>query len=416
MSRGLEAIVAGGGISGLASAIALAQEGWHVTVLERAPEFTEVGAGLGFTSNGMAALHALRLAEAVRASGHVAPHAGYQDPLGRWLLRVPSDRTGLGAVTAICGIHRQRLHGLLRQAAENAGAVLVTGAEVTTVRPGIAGGDLASVGWRAAEAEHERDCHLVVGADGVRSRVRSRLFPDARPRYAGSTSWRAVVHDTSLDGGLIEVWGPGAEFGALRIGDAEIYWYGEFVHPEGESFADELTAARNYFAGWSPWVKDLLAATTPGQLMRHDVYDVPGGSPSYVQGRVLLTGDAAHAMLPTIGQGAATALEDGVCVGRMIGGPVAAGADLAAALRAFDRIRRQRCGQLARQAKLVARIGFELGPGWRQVTRNALMRRLPAGPLLKAGARITHWTPPPAQTSQSPAASISPGERGTPRT
>jgi 2-polyprenyl-6-methoxyphenol hydroxylase-like FAD-dependent oxidoreductase len=407
VTRRLSAVVAGGGIAGLASAIALAQSGWHVTVLERKPEFGEEGAGLGFTSNGMTALHALGLAEAVRATGHIAPHAGYQDPSGRWLLRTPENKAVLDEVTAVCGIHRQRLHGLLREAAETAGAELVTGAEVTAVRPGTAAGDLARVSWRRG-GEHERDCHLLVAAEGLRSPVRSQLFPDARPQYSGSTSWRAVIPDTSIDGRLTEVWGPGAEFGALRISAEEIYWYGEFTHPEGASFPDELAAARARFAGWSPWVRSLLAATAPSQLIRHDVYHLPGGSPRYVQGRVVLTGDAAHAMLPTIGQGAATALEDGVCVGRMIGAPAAAGADLATALDAFDTARRQRCRQLARQAKMLARYGFELGPGWPQAARNTLMRLLPAGPVYRAGAGVMRWAPPGGSADSGNTTLVSP--------
>jgi 2-polyprenyl-6-methoxyphenol hydroxylase-like FAD-dependent oxidoreductase len=75
-------------------------------------------------------------------------------------------------------------------------------------------------------------------------------------------------------------------------------------------------------------------------------------------------------MLPTIGQGAATAREDGVCVGRMIASPFSAGADLVDALAAFDQARRARCRQLAHQAILLARAGCELGDGWRQPTRN----------------------------------------------
>ena len=211
---------------------------------------------------------------------------------------------------------------MLRQAAEAAGAELVTGAEVTAVRPGAAGGELAAVTWRAPAGERVRECDLVVAADGVWSTVRDQLFAAARPRYAGSTSWRAVIPDTGLDGRLTEVWGPGTEFGALRVSDGEIYWYGEFACPEGTSFADELEAARARFAGWSPWIRGLIAATAPGQLTRHDVYHLPGGCPSYVRGRVVLAGDAAHAMLPTLGQGAATALEDAVCAGRMIAAPV----------------------------------------------------------------------------------------------
>ena len=137
-----------------------------------------------------------------------------------------------------------------------------------------------------------------------------------------------------------------------------------------------------------------MAATTASQLMRHDVYHLPGGCPSYVAGRVVIIGDAAHAMLPTIGQGAATALEDGVCVGRMIAAPVSAGGSLAAALAAFDQARRPRCRRLARQAILLARCGFELGDGWRQPARNTLLRLIPTGPAFRAGTRITRWAPP----------------------
>ncbi len=394
MTRQQTAVVAGGGIAGVAAAIALAQAGWRATVLERAPAFGEVGAGLGLTGNGMAALRALLVEEEVRAAGHLAPHAGYQDRSGRWLLRIPAAGSGPRSITTICGIHRQRLHATLRQAAAAAGAQLVTGAEVTSVRPGDPGGEPAAVMWQTSAGEHTGEADLVVAADGVRSTVRTQLFPDARPRYTGSTSWRAVITDSAFEGRLIEVWGAGTEFGALRVSDSEVYWYGEFVHPGGATFADELTAAQAHFAGWASWIRAMVAATSASQLMRHDVYELPGGCPRYVHGRVVMIGDAAHAMLPTIGQGAATALEDGVCVGRMIAAPVSAGGDLADALAAFDQARRPRCRQLARQATMIARFGFELGDGWRQPVRNTLLRLIPAGPAFKAGTRIVGWTPP----------------------
>ncbi len=93
-------------------------------------------------------------------------------------------------------------------------------------------------------------------------------------------------------------------------------------------------------------------------------------------------------MLPTAGQGAATALEDGVCVGRLIGAPVRSGDDLAAALAAYDSARRPRCRQIARTAIMTARLGCDLGGGWRQPVRNAIFRLLPPAPLLKAGRSI----------------------------
>lgn len=271
---------------------------------------------------------------------------------------------------------------------------LVTGAEVTAVRPGVPGGEPGAVTWRSGGEERTRGADLVVAADGVRSTVRARLFPGVAPRYSGSTSWRAVVAGTRPDGRLVQAWGPGTEFGALRVSETELYWYGYFRHPEGAVFPDELAAARERFATWAPWVRDLVAATPAGRLMRHDVYHLPGGLPAFVSGRVVMVGDAAHAALPTAGQGAASALEDAACVGRLIAAPVRAGAGLAAALAAFDQARRPRCRQIARASAMIARIGADLGGGWRQTARNALLRLAPPGPLIKAGASIVRWSPP----------------------
>ncbi len=407
MTDQLTATVIGGGIAGIASAVSLAQAGWQATVLERAqagwqatvleraPAFGEVGAGLAITGNGMAALAAIGVDAAIRAAGHQTATAGYQDSNGRWLLRIPDTRADVRSITTFWGVHRQRLHAALRQAAEaHAGVKLVTGAEVTAVRPGHATGELATVTWRTGARQHTSESGLVVAADGVRSTVRAQLFPSASPRYSGSTSWRAVIPDASSEGRLVETWGPGAEFGTLRISDSELYWFGYFRHPEGACFDDELAAARDRFSGWSPRVRAIVAATTASQLMRHDVYHLPGGLPTYIRGRVVMIGDAAHAALPTLGAGASTALEDGVCVGRLIAAPVTAGGDLAAALAAFDHARRPRCRRIARLSVIVAKFGADLEGGWRQPVRNSFLRRTPARLLVKAGAPLVHWTAP----------------------
>jgi 2-polyprenyl-6-methoxyphenol hydroxylase-like FAD-dependent oxidoreductase len=391
----LKAVVVGGGIGGLAAAVALAQAGWRVTVLERAPAFGEVGAGLATTGNGMTALAALGLAEAARAVAYQTGTAGTQDSSGRWIMRMPDTRSDPTAVTTIWGLQRQRLHGILRAAAEAADAIdLVTGAEVVTVGPGEPGGVPARVAWRTGTQSRRVTTDLVVAADGVRSAVRAQLFPAALARYSGSTSWRAVIADTETEDRLVQAWGPGTEFGSLRVSPTEIYWYGYFRNPEGAVFPDELAAARERFATWAPWVRGLVDKTTADQLMRHDVYHLPGGLPAYTSGRVVFAGDAAHAMLPTAGQGAATALEDGVCVGRLIGAPVRNGGDMATALAAYDGARRPRCRQIARTAILTARLGCDLGGGWRQPVRNAIFRLLPPAPLLKAGQSIVRWTAP----------------------
>jgi 2-polyprenyl-6-methoxyphenol hydroxylase-like FAD-dependent oxidoreductase len=388
------ATVVGGGIAGLASAVSLAQAGWQATVLERAPEFGEVGAGLAVTGNGMTALGAIGVADAVRAAGYQTSTEGYQSPDGRWLMRIP-DVPSLRRITTIWGLHRQRLHAALLAAARAAGVELINSAEVTGVEPGEVRRGPARVTWRAGETGHRRASDLVVAADGVRSTVRAQLFPGAPARYSGSTCWLAVIPDTGTDGRLVEGWGPEAEFGHLRISDGELCWFGYFRHPAGASFGDELAAARDRFAGWSPQTRAIIAATTADRLMRHDVYYLPRGLHTYVRGRVVMVGDAAHAALPTVGGGASTALEDGVCVGRLIGAPVRDGADLGAALAGFDLARRPRCQKIGRLAAMTARFGCDLGGGWRQPARNALLRLAPPKLLMRAGTLVVDWTPPP---------------------
>ncbi len=388
------AVVVGGGIAGLACALALAQAGWQVKVLERATAVGEVGAGLGLTANGMTALAALGIDAQVRAVGYESRSAGIQNQAGDWLLRMP-DRPQSRAVTTVWGLHRRRLHAVLRSAALAAGTELLTDAAVTALRPGDPDGELALVSWQRTTGEQRTtNAELLVAADGVRSTVRSQLCPEIQPRYSGSTSWRAVIADADSDGRLIQAWGPGAEFGTLRVSDGELYWYGYFRQPAGTVFADELGAAKDRFATWAPWIRELIAATPADRLIRHDVYHLPQGPTAFVHGRVVLVGDAAHAALPTSGQGAAGALEDGVCVGRLIGVPVQAGGSLGAALTSFDLARRPRCQQIVRTGMLVARFGADLGGGWRQPARNLVLRLAPAGLLIKAGSAVVTWTAP----------------------
>ncbi|ASU58587.1 FAD-dependent monooxygenase [Nocardiopsis dassonvillei] len=391
------ATVVGGGIAGLASAVALAREGWRTTVLERRSGEAEVGAGVAMLGNGVAALYALGFDdERVARIGYETTATGFRDARGRGLLLIPDHRPEVRAVVTLLGLHRQRLHAALRRAAQEAGAEVTANARVTGVRPGTPGGERAEVRWRGGETDHRTEADLVVGADGMWSAVRAALFPTARPRYSGSTSWRAVVPDTARDGRLVEYWGPDGEFGSVRVSASELYWYGYVRAPEGAVVGDERAVARARFSRWAPQIGELIADTASGQLMRHDVYHLPGGLPSYVRGRVVMVGDAAHAALPTMGQGAATALEDGASLGRLVGGRAAHGHDLGRALAEFDAVRRPRCRSMAAQAVLMARFGADLGGGWRQTVRNSALRLVPGGAVVRAGSSVARWTPPPA--------------------
>ncbi len=384
------AIVVGGGIAGLSAAISLTQQGWNVTVLERSAELCEVGAGFAMSRNAVAAFRGLGFSDDEIASlGYRTRAEGTWTANGQPILTIPENPETVKSV-ALIGVHRQRIHAALERRCMDLGVEIVPGTPVATVDAGTPDGPLAVVAERTAD--------LVVGADGMRSAVRAALFPQSRATYSGYSSWRAIVPRVSSETTLQQFWGPHAEFGFMPVSEEQTYWYGYIALPERTSYTDELAVARERFAGWAAPVQGLLERTDADALMRHDVHHLPGGLPTYVTGRVVMIGDAAHGFLPTMGQGAATALEDGLCVGLLIGHPVAAGGSLQLALTEFDHTRRRRCKALGRAAHMSGKIGAHLGGGWRQSLRNSLMRLTPTRLVNQGAQAAMGWEPPsPAQ-------------------
>lgn len=385
--RGRTGIVVGGGIGGLAAAIALRHAGWDVTVLERSAEGREIGAGLTIMANGQRALRELGLADAVRASAAPQGGGGVRDRSGRWLARVDSAALERELGTSVVGIHREQLHRLLREALP--AGTLVTGAEVLDV----AAGPPASVTFVRGGERHTLTADVLVGADGIGSGVRRRLWPDhPGPAHTGVTAWRSVTAEQwPLDVVAAVTWGPGTEFGTVPLVDGRVYWFAAVAGaPVGHRFADEVGHLRTRFAGWHAPIPDLLAATEPGAVLRHDLQHLAVPLPGYVTGAVALLGDAAHAMTPNLGQGAAQALEDAVVLGRAL---ARYAGDVPAALAAYDRTRRPRSQAVARASRWSGRFGHEVRSAPLVAVRDLLVRATPAGAALTSLARFAHWDP-----------------------
>ncbi|WP_031470328.1 FAD-dependent monooxygenase [Sciscionella sediminilitoris] len=366
----MKAVVVGGGIGGLAAALAFRQRGWQVEVLERAPEFTEIGAGLSIQPNGLRALDALGLGDALRSGGLADPLAGIRGANGGWLIRNDIEelkrRFGRWAT-----VHRPALIDLLLAALP--AAALRSGIEVHAVRPD--GTVRHSGGMSGAD--------LVVGADGVHSAIRRSLWPEApAPRYVGYTTWRFIAPARPV-AGSVETWGSGERFGYVPMPDGRIYCYLMANAPAGERIG--LDRLRERFARWPEPIPALLNDIRADAVLQHDTCELPD-LPTFVRGKVALLGDAAHAMTPNLGQGACQALEDAVTLAARVDT-----LGVRAGLAEYDEVRRPRTQLIARRSR---RIGAPAHWVSRPLTalRDAAFSRLPDSFFARSVTPAYSWT------------------------
>ncbi|MGJ7507961.1 FAD-dependent monooxygenase [Variovorax sp. GT1P44] len=372
-------LIAGGGIAGLATALALARRRHRIDLLEQAVAFGEVGAGIQLGPNVTRRLQALGVSEGllrVAARPEALVVLGATD--GRELARMPLGNAMLHSYAApyLC-VHRADLHALMLAAVRGTGAVtLTTGARVTQV---VARGDLvcaSSTGTRAWEGD------ALIGADGLWSTVRPSVVEDPTPpRATGHTAWRALVEQSALPASLrstqIRVWlGPRLHAVAypVRRGDAlNIVVLAESA-PVGDArdwdqstslgalqaatgrTCSGLQALLEAVPSWRAWtLSDRLPLTGPEQMAGE---------------RVALVGDAAHPMLPYLAQGAGMAIEDAVALADALDGGDAA--QVPDALSRYAAARWERNAQVQARARRNGEIFH--ATGLVRVGRDAALR------------------------------------------
>ena len=348
MRRTPRILVIGGGIGGLAAAIALERQHAEVTVCEQSPKLSEIGAGIGLAPNAIKALRALGLEEKINAIAWASDYAvirSWRD--GRAISRTYQgdyrERFGAPSVTA----HRADLLGVL------AGAL-----STTDVRLGLrcVGIETRARGAAARFADGSViEADIVVGADGIHSKVRESLFGADAPRFTGCICWRGMAPADAVPRDIntadVTLWmGPRGHVVHYLVRRGELLNIVAHVDSDAwteeswtrECSVDEVMAT---YAAWNPALTRVFPAST--RWYKWALYDRDPPE-RWSKGRATLLGDSAHAMLPYLGQGAAMAIEDG-CV---LAGQIArAGDDLPGALLAYERMRLPR----AREAVLGSR-------------------------------------------------------------
>jgi 2-polyprenyl-6-methoxyphenol hydroxylase-like FAD-dependent oxidoreductase len=352
------AVVAGGGIGGLAAAIALREAGLGVTVLERSPELQPIGAGLSIWPNGVRALRSLGLG-GLADPAHARPAEGaLRRADGSELAAFDAAELEARFGAPLVGLHRAHLLGGLLARAEDAGAEIRWGGEVEAAEQGR----VRFTGDEAIEAD------LIVGADGINSVIRAAILGDENPRDSGIVAWRGVASGAAATAPPGEWWGPGSAAGVLPLAGDRTYWY--VAYRGGIGDAAELERRLEPFG---PPIHAIVAATPERDRLCHGLYDRDPAS-HWSSGTLTLLGDAAHPMLPFLGQGACSALEDAVALGAAL----ADSDSVEAALAAYEGERRPRTAKLVKGSRQAGKAALAESSVARAI-RDRLVAVAPAG-------------------------------------
>lgn len=313
--------IVGGGIGGLTTALAMTQAGHAVTVYERSPQLVDQGAGITLAPNATRVLYHLGLGPALEETSVTPPVTEYRHyRTGAVIMRmVPKDYRQIFGVPYL-RLHRWDLqHAMITRLAQLAPDALRLNARVDRLESRSDHVDITLEGGRLETAD------IVVAADGIRSAIRERLFNPAPPVFSGFVAWRGLVDTARLAPHLCEsavAFGQGRHINRYLVRRGELLNFVAVAHrtqwaEEGWNIPAPLDEFLEEFSSFDQGTRTIISRPAYGQVFKWGLFGRPWLEQWYA-GRVVLLGDAAHPMLPFIGQGAANAIEDAMILTRSL--------------------------------------------------------------------------------------------------
>jgi 2-polyprenyl-6-methoxyphenol hydroxylase-like FAD-dependent oxidoreductase len=346
----MKAIIIGGGIGGLTAATALRRSGIESDVYERSPALREVGAGISLWPNATKVLGSLGLGERLLSMSHKDTDFALRRWNGAFISRIQTQELERRFGEGVLIVHRAELLDTLARGFGSEHFHL--GHACKRIEENADGVSASFTNGKTAYGD------VLIGADGLRSEVRTWLGHDEKPRYSGYTAWRSVARFATSGIVPAETWGCGKRFGILPMGNGRVYWYATANTPEWESDSNQSPqdTLLSHFKGWHSPVEDLIRASG-SSILRNDIFD-RDPLPQWGRGRVTLLGDAAHPMTPDLGQGACQAIEDALELAKSL----ASGANEAAGLKEYEARRIARTKTIVLGSRRMGRIGQVQSP------------------------------------------------------
>jgi 3-hydroxybenzoate 6-monooxygenase len=362
-------VIAGGGIGGLACALALAQRNVAVVVCEKAAAFGQFGVGLHLAPNGLSALDTLGIGGRVKRNALLVERMLLMDAIsGAQVSDIPCGaefRRRFGNPYAIA--HRAEVHDALLRECRSASSRIALRANSPVV-------DFSSIGNEVSVllADEQRiRAAALIGADGIRSRVRARLIGDGEPRATGGVTYHVLLPASAMPGTerrpFLTMWaGPGVDLVCYPVLDRTVFNVAVTVGKAASHVEDREATVEEvltHFDGCAETPRRIVAAAP--HFRRHIVR---GHDPidNWSEGSVTLIGDAAHPMAQYSAQNVSMMLEDAICLAEQA---EAADCDFATAFQAYQRVRRARSARAQLSSQMLERIYHARGAA--RLARNA---------------------------------------------